>query len=71
MTSLRKPRALPAGGTIGIAAPASAVDPDRLAAGEARWRKAGFRTIRRHDLLDRHRYLAGSDARRARSLKRV
>ena len=68
MTSLRRPRALPAGGTIGIAAPASAVDPDRLAAGEARWRKAGFRTIRRDDLLDRHRYLAGSDARRAAEL---
>jgi len=68
VTSLRRPRALPAGGTIGIAAPASAVDPDRLAAGEARWRKAGFRTIRRDDLLDRHRYLAGSDARRAAEL---
>ena len=68
MAALRKPRALPPGGTIGIAAPASAVDAERLAAGEARWRKAGFRTLRRDDLLSRHRYLAGDDARRASEL---
>jgi len=66
--ALRKPRALPPGGTIGIAAPAAAVDPERLAAGEARWRKAGFLTLRRDDLLARRRYLAGDDARRAAEL---
>jgi muramoyltetrapeptide carboxypeptidase len=66
--ALRKPRALPPGGTIGIAAPASAVDAERVAAGEARWRKAGFQTVRRDDLLARHRYLAGDDARRASEL---
>ncbi len=38
----RLPRRLPAGGTIGIAAPAGVVDPERLAAGEASLRAAGF-----------------------------
>ncbi len=66
MPRLVRPRALPPGGTIGIAAPAGAVDPERLAAGEARLREAGFRTVRRDDLLARHRYLAGDDERRAR-----
>lgn len=63
--SLRKPWALRPGGTIGIAAPAAAVDPAKLAAGEERLRKAGFTVVRRPDLLARHRYLAGDDARRA------
>jgi len=66
--ALLKPRALPPGGTIGIAAPAAAVDPARLAAGDERWRKAGFRTLRRADLLERRGYLAGDDARRAAEL---
>ena len=68
MTALRKPRALPRGGTIGIAAPASAVDLDALAAGEKRWREAGFTVVRRDDLLAKRRYLAGDDARRAAEL---
>ena len=63
--ALRKPRALLPGGTIGIAAPAAAVDPDRLAAGEERWRQRGFTVVHREDLLARHRYLAGDDVRRA------
>jgi muramoyltetrapeptide carboxypeptidase len=63
--ALVKPRALRAGGTVGIAAPAAAVDPERLAAGEERWRKAGFRVLRREGVLARHRYLAGDDGRRA------
>jgi muramoyltetrapeptide carboxypeptidase len=66
--ALWKPRAVPPGGTIGIAAPAAAVDPEKLAAGEERWRKAGFQLVRRADLLARERYLAGSDARRAEEL---
>lgn len=66
--ALRKPRALRPGGTIGIAAPAAAVDPDTLAAGEERWRQRGFAVARRDDLLARHRYLAGDDARRASEL---
>ncbi len=63
--ALRKARALRPGGTIGIAAPAAAVDPDLLAAGEERWRQRGFTIGHRDDLLARHRYLAGDDARRA------
>lgn len=66
--ALAKPRALRPGGTIGIAAPAAAVDPEKLAAGEERWRKAGFAVVRRPDLLARHRYLAGDDVRRAAEL---
>lgn len=68
MTALRKPRALPRGGTIGIAAPASAVDLDVLAAGEKRWREAGFGVVHRDDIGARRRYLAGDDARRAAEL---
>jgi muramoyltetrapeptide carboxypeptidase len=66
--ALAKPRALPRGGTIGIAAPASAVDLEVLAAGEKQWREAGFRVIRRDDLGARRRDLAGDDARRAAEL---
>ncbi len=66
--ALRKPHALPPGGTIGIAAPAAAVDPDTLAAGEERWRRRGFAVVRRDDLLARRRYLAGDDTRRASEL---
>ena len=69
--SLRRPRRVPPGGTIGIAAPASVVDPERLAAGEASLRAAGFKTRRRDDLLDRHGYLAGDDVRRAAELMQL
>jgi len=66
--ALLEPRALRRGGTIGIAAPAGAVDPEILAAGERRWRTRGFTVERRGDVLARHRYLAGDDARRAAEL---
>lgn len=65
---LRLPRAVPRGGTIGLAAPAGAVDAARLAAGEASLRAAGFAVRRRDDLVSRHGYLAGDDARRAAEL---
>jgi muramoyltetrapeptide carboxypeptidase len=68
VTGLRRPRAVPRGGTIGIAAPASAVDLDLLEAGEKRWREAGFAVVRRDDIAARRRYLAGDDARRAAEL---
>lgn len=68
MAKPRKPRALPPGGTIGIAAPASAVDPDALAIGVKRWREAGFRVVHREDIGARRRYLAGDDTRRAAEL---
>jgi muramoyltetrapeptide carboxypeptidase len=61
---LRKPRALAPGATLAIAAPGGPVDPERLAAGEAMFRRAGFETVRRDDLLDRQAYLAGDDDRR-------
>jgi len=61
---LIKPRALAPGATLGIAAPGGPVDPEKLAAGEALLQQAGFETLRREDLLDRHSYLAGDDARR-------
>jgi muramoyltetrapeptide carboxypeptidase len=66
--ALRKPRALSPGATIGIAAPAFAVDPDALAVGEGQLREAGFTTVRRADLTDRSGYLAGDDGRRIREL---
>lgn len=65
MPRLRKPWALPSGATIGIAAPAFAVDPERLAVGCQRLESAGYRLVRRDDLLDQQGYLAGSDRRRA------
>ena len=68
MPPLAKPRALRPGGTIGIAAPAFPIDPKKLAAGEAMWRRAGFQVRRREDLLNVDGFLAGDDARRAKEL---
>jgi muramoyltetrapeptide carboxypeptidase len=65
---LRKPRALRDGATFGIAAPGGPVDSEQLAAGEALLREAGFRTVRREDLLAARGYLAGDDDRRAKEL---
>lgn len=68
MPPLRRPRGLRPGATLGIAAPGGPVDLERLEAGEALLRQAGFRTHRRDDLLACHGYLAGDDARRAKEL---
>ncbi len=65
MQALRKARALSPGATIGIAAPAFAVDAEAVEAGEAQLREAGFDTVRRDDLTDCSGYLAGDDRRRA------
>jgi muramoyltetrapeptide carboxypeptidase len=65
---LIKPRALPRGGTIGIAAPGSPIDADKLEAGAALWREAGFRVVHREDVVAREGYLAGDDDRRAAEL---
>jgi muramoyltetrapeptide carboxypeptidase len=62
---LRKPRALRPGGTIGVAAPGGAVERDLLLAGLGLLERHGFRTRVRDDVLARHGYLAGDDARRA------
>ena len=67
-TVLRKPRALPRGGAIGVAAPASAVAIELVDAAEKRWREAGFTVVRRDDLGARDRYLAGTDERRTAEL---
>jgi muramoyltetrapeptide carboxypeptidase len=61
-------RALRAGARIGIAAPAGAVDPERLEAGEEALRRLGFEPVRRGDLTARAGYLAGDDERRAAEL---
>ncbi len=65
---LRKPRALRPGGTIGIAAPAGPIDRERLEAGAALWRAAGFRVLYDESVLAQHGYLAGDDAHRAQAL---
>ncbi len=65
MPRLRKPYALPPGGTIAVIAPAGAVDPERVEAGAARFREAGYAVRYRDDLGARHRFLAGDDRRRA------
>jgi muramoyltetrapeptide carboxypeptidase len=63
-----RPRALRKGATLGIAAPGGPVERERLEEGEEVLRALGFRTLRRDDLLARHGYLAGDDARRAKEL---
>jgi muramoyltetrapeptide carboxypeptidase len=68
---LRKPRAIPAGATIGIAAPGGPVDPEKLEAGIDLWRGRGFEVKVRDDLLERRGYLAGDDARRAGELSQL
>lgn len=66
--TVRRPRAVPRGGTIGLVAPAGPFDAPRLEAGEAMLRSAGFRTARAPGLLARRGYLAGDDASRAAAL---
>jgi len=63
--SLRKAKPLPTGGTVAFVAPGAAVDRERLDAGAGHWRDAGYEVVYRDDILARHRYLAGSDRRRA------
>lgn len=67
-TRLRRPRALPPGGTIGVAAPAGPIDAERLEAGMTLWRAAGFRVVHGEGVLAQRGYLAGDDAHRARAL---
>lgn len=71
MPRLTKPRALRAGGTIGIAAPGGPVDPVALEGGLGLLRDAGFETFHRDDLLACDGYLAGDDARRASELTQL
>lgn len=71
MPSLKKARAIRPGAKVGIAAPAGAVDPAKLEAGEALIRALGFEPVRRDDLTARHAYLAGTDERRAEELMQL
>ncbi len=71
MRTLRKPRALRRGDTIGIAAPGGPVDAEATEAGCARLEQAGFRVKRRADLTARKGYLAGDDERRIDELKEL
>jgi muramoyltetrapeptide carboxypeptidase len=66
--ALLKPRALGPGATLGIAAPAFAVDGERVDAGVAWLRSAGFRVRVGDGLRAQQGYLAGDDERRAREL---
>jgi muramoyltetrapeptide carboxypeptidase len=65
---LRKPRALGPGATLGVAAPAFAVDAEALEAGLEGLRAAGFRVRVGDGVRARQGYLAGDDERRAREL---
>ncbi len=69
MKSLIKPQRLRPGDTIGIVAPASDVDPRRLSAGVAELVRLGFKANHLDSILDKDRYTAGSDERRARELE--
>lgn len=68
MATLRKARALRPGDIIGIATPASPVDPEALEAGEELVRALGFEPRRGASVLARNGYLAGDDAGRAAEL---
>lgn len=66
--ALRLPPALPRGGTLGIVAPASPVDPDALERGRAAIHACGFRTVVGEHVSARRGHLAGADADRAADL---
>lgn len=60
-----KPKALPAGGTIGIVAPAGAVDQNKLEEGIGWLLKQGYQVKPGRYLTARSGYLAGTDRERA------
>jgi muramoyltetrapeptide carboxypeptidase len=63
-----KPPALRRGDLIGIVAPASNIQPEMLEAGCRELERLGYRTLYRPDILQTHRYLSGTDERRAAEL---
>ncbi|MEK7833013.1 MAG: LD-carboxypeptidase [Acidobacteriota bacterium] len=63
-----KPAALETGDCIAVVAPASNLKSDYLARGVAELERLGFRVKHRPDILDKTRYTAGSDQRRAEEL---
>lgn len=62
---LLKPKALKVGDTIGVVAPSSWFDRAAFLDGMTALQAAGFKVIHRDDLFAQHRYLAGTDNRRA------
>ena len=62
---MRRPCALPPGGTVGIVNPSSPVEPDLLASGIAALQKRGFQVVVAPHVRDRHGHRAGTDAARA------
>ncbi len=68
---LIKPRALAAGDTVAIIAPASNLKADYLARGLAELARLGFRARAEPEILSQARYTAGSDERRAAELMRA
>ncbi|MGE0131627.1 MAG: LD-carboxypeptidase [Blastocatellales bacterium] len=66
--SVIKPPALRKGGAVAIVAPASNIKADHLARGGAELERLGFRVKYEPEILDKARYTAGSDERRANEL---
>lgn len=71
MGSIIKPAALKPGDTVAVVAPASNLKADYLARGLAELQRLGFRVRVREEILDKHRYTAGSDQRRVVELMRA
>ena len=63
-----KPAQLQIGDMVAIVAPASNLKREYLARGMAELERLGFRIKHREDILDKARYTAGSDERRAEEL---
>ncbi len=63
-----KPPALSVGDTVAVVAPASNIKADYLARGVAELERLGFRAKYDPGILDKARYTAGSDERRAKEL---
>lgn len=70
-TPIVKPLALKPGDTVAIVAPASNLKADYLARGVAELERLGFRAVYDPEILQKDRYTAGSDERRARELMRA
>lgn len=67
--SLRRPRALPKGGTIGVVSPSSPVYEDRLLTGITWLEEQGFRVVLAPHARDRNGHMAGEDRDRAADLQ--
>jgi len=70
-SSTIKPQALRPGDTVAIVAPASNLKADYLARGVAELERLGFRVKYEPGILDKARYTAGDDERRANELMRA